>query len=151
MTNQIIKNEKFAKLMQQHIEDLLLYCFEAEQNFGILCEISHVDFNPKLPENIYNTFQNITLFFLAGYTFETAKIEDDMFIFEAGFGVDNIGSLVSVPILSILQIIIDEKPILINTSVYKKQQENVKQIDNSGIENSMSALLSNPENQKFKK
>ncbi len=145
------KNKKFKQIMKQHIEDLLLYCFEIEQNFGILCNIEHINFEPKLPDSIYNNFQNITLFFLAGYTFETAKIESDMFIFEAGFGVDNIGSLVSVPILSILQIIVNEKPIIINTAVYEEQINDDKKLDSSGIKNSMSALLSNPENQKFNK
>ncbi len=73
---------------------------------------------------------------------------EDELIFEAGFGQENIGSFVSVPLSAILQIVIEETPILINLSIPKEPEEK----DNGGVEKSMEALLSNPENQKlFKK
>lgn len=93
----------------------------------------------------------MTLFFLAGYTFESARIENDCLVFEAGFGAENFGSIVTVPLLSIVQIIVDEQPVLINLAKYEKKEEKVpeKELDDKGVENSMNIFLSNPENSKF--
>ena len=126
-----------------------MHFFAKEQNFGILCKIEDTTFEPSLPESINSEFRPLTLFFLAGYTFETARIEDGYLIFEAGFGADNFGSVVSVPLLSIMQLIIDESPVLINLSVYKKGLEIKKEPEASGVKNSMASFLSNPENSKF--
>ncbi len=154
MLDNIIEDKKFADLMRNNLQDLIIYMFEREQNFGILCNIENVTFEPPLPPEIQSEFRPMTLFFLAGYTFETARIIDDTIIFEAGFGQENIGSVVTVPLLSIIQIIIDETPILINLANYTKFEQanhNIKKIDEDGIENSMASFLSNPENAKFLK
>jgi len=146
----VIEDIEFARLMQKNIQDLIIHFFEKEQNFGILCKIEDVDFEPTLPDSINTEFRPLTLFFLAGYTFETARMEDDMLIFEAGFGSENFGSMVSVPLISIMQVIIDETPVLINLATYKEDitQKEFKADDN-GVENSMASFLSNPENSKF--
>jgi hypothetical protein len=143
----IVKNDKFCDIMSTHIQQLLVYLFEQEQNFGILCKIEQLTFDPELPKHISDEFRPMTLFFLAGYTFESARIDNDSLVFEAGFGNENIGSFVTVPLLSIMQIIIDETPIFVNLA----SPNTVKQTNNEdkGIQNSMAALLSNPENEKF--
>ncbi|MFK5938772.1 MAG: hypothetical protein QM497_10310 [Sulfurimonas sp.] len=150
MLENVIEDIEFARLMQKNIQNLIIHFFEKEQNFGILCKIEDAEFDPVLPDDINAEFRPLTLFFLAGYTFETARIEDDFLIFEAGFGSDNFGSLVSIPLLSIMQIIVDETPVLINLATYKEKvtQKEVKTDDN-GVENSMASFLSNPENSKF--
>ncbi len=146
----IIKEDGFTTLMEKHIEELLIYLFEKNQNFGILCKIEHVTFEPQLPENISSEFRPMTLFFLAGYTFESARFSEGYLSFEAGFGSENMGSIVTLPILSILQIIIDETPIFVNlASIQEKKQTN--QTLNKGVDNSMASFLSNPENKKFLK
>ncbi len=151
MLENIIKDRDFALLMQRNIQDLMLHFFSKNQHFGILCDLEHVSFEPELPQDIKNEFRAMTLFFLAGYTFETAKIENDYVIFEAGFGPDNIGSVVSVPLLSILQIIVEETPVLINlASPFPKEPLFQEQsIDEKGVEHSISSFLSNPENAAF--
>ncbi|MDF1878746.1 hypothetical protein JHD46_03730 [Sulfurimonas sp. SAG-AH-194-C20] len=154
MLENVIDEVGFARIMQKNIQDVIIHFFEREQNFGILCKIEEVDFNPSLPDSINSEFRPLTLFFLAGYTFDTARIEDDTLIFEAGFGSDNYGSVVSVPLLSIMQVIIDETPVLINLSVYKEKEDAVKEIkqsDDKGVKNSMASFLNNPENSKFLK
>lgn len=139
-------------MMKRHIQELIIHFFEQEQNFGILCKVDNVDFDPILPESIASEFRSLTLFFLAGYTFETARIEDEFLIFEAGFGADNFGSVVSVPLLSIMQVIVDETPLLINLASYKKEKTVVVKVSNEGgVKNSMDVFLSNPENKKFLK
>jgi hypothetical protein len=145
----VIQDSDFASLMQKNIQELIIHFFQKEQNFGILCNIEQVSFEPNLPEDINAEFRPLTLFFLAGYTFETAHLTDDMLIFEAGFGVDNIGSLVSVPLLSIMQIIIDETPVFINLSNHKTKRVANKKVEANGVKDSMASFLSNPENSKF--
>ncbi len=152
MLDNIVEDVEFSKMMQRNLQDMIVHFFKKDQNFGILCKIEEVSFNPELPEDISNSFNQLTLFFLAGYTFETARIEGEFLVFEAGFGADNIGSVVSVPLLSIMQIIVDETPVMINLSSYKAQEERVvKEVDNGGVKNSMNSFLSNPENSKFLK
>ncbi|MEA3371915.1 MAG: hypothetical protein U9Q40_11305 [Campylobacterota bacterium] len=149
MLENIIEDKDFALLMQKNIQDLIIHFFQREQNFGILCKIEEAMFEPSLPESIESEFRPLTLFFLAGYTFETARIEDGLLIFEAGFGSDNFGSVVSVPILSIMQVILDETPVMINLSIYREKKAVKKEADGNGVENSMASFLSNPENSKF--
>jgi len=153
MLDNVVQDRDFAFVMQKNIEDVIIYFFEKEQNFGILCKVEDVVFEPELPANIAGELRNMTLFFLAGYTFETAKIIEDRLVFEAGFGSENFASLVSVPMLSIMQIIIDETPVLINLSTYKEalRKEKETKIDKDGVKNSMASFLSNPENSKFLK
>jgi hypothetical protein len=150
----LIHDEDFAKVMKSSLQELILYFFEKDRNFGILCNIEDVEFSPELPEEILSQFHSMTLFFLAGYTFETARINSDALVFEAGFGADNYGSVVTVPLLSIVQIIIDEQPVFINLAKHKKLEEantTEEEIDKDGVENSMNIFLSNPENSKFLK
>ena len=153
MLETVIEDIDFAVLMQKNIQDLVIHFFEKEQNFGILCKIEDAYFEPELPNNIHAEFRPLTLFFLAGYTFETARIEEDMIVFEAGFGSDNIGSIVSVPLLSIMQLIIDETPVFINLATLKEipSTQEAHNTDTKGVENSMASFLSNPENSKFLK
>jgi len=153
MLENVIDERGFAQIMKKSIEDVIIHFFEREQNFGILCKIEEVSFSPELPDEINTEFRALTLFFLAGYTFETARIEDEMLIFEAGFGADNFGSVVTVPLLSIMQIIIDETPVLINLSVYKESEHEKEagSVDEKGVKNSMASFLNNPENSKFLK
>jgi hypothetical protein len=152
LLEKIIQDKDFAQLMKKNIKELIVLFFQKEQNFGILCKIEDVSFEPQLPESINTEFRPLTLFFLAGYTFETARIENDLLIFEAGFESENFGSIVSVPLLSILQIIVDETPVLINISTYKEEESKEKDsVDESGVKNSMASFLSNPENSKFLK
>jgi hypothetical protein len=149
----VINDKEFASLMQKNIQDLIIHLFKKEQNFGILCKIDVITFDPPLPDSINSEFRPLTLFFLAGYTFETARIVGDSLVFEAGFGAENYGSIVTVPMLSIMQVIVDETPVLINLASYEKGRtaSKTKQVDKKGVENSMASFLSNPENSKFLK
>ncbi|MGZ5207879.1 MAG: hypothetical protein ACXWB0_02585 [Sulfuricurvum sp.] len=151
MLYDIIKSPSFSTLMETHVRDMLIYLFENDQNFSILCKIESVTFDPPLPKLISDEFRAMTLFFLAGYTFESARIEDDVLIFEAGFGQENVGSFVSIPLLSVVQVIIDDTPALLNLAIPSKKILPVAIEKNEGVQNSMSTFLSNPENQKFLK
>jgi hypothetical protein len=152
MLYDIVQNRSFQKLMHEHIHATLKFFLSHEQNFGILCTLEHISFEPPLPESIGRNFQPLTLFFLAGYTYESAILDDTFISFEAGFGNENFGSVVTVPLLAITQIIVDDTPILVNQAQMTKFGFKEASIDESGVKNSMEALMANPENQKlFKK
>ena len=82
MLYDVLKDRSFANLMQKHIIEILTNLFDQNQNFGILCKIETLTFDPPLPADITAEFRPMTLFFLAGYTFESARIENNNVIFE---------------------------------------------------------------------
>jgi len=141
-----LETSKYKELMQNHILATIEYLFDANQEFGVACEISTVNFSPDLPSKLFESLPEITLFMLANYSFETASVDQHYLSFEAGFGADNFGSLVQIPLLAIKQLFVDEYPILLNiTSSNEIKEEKKEEVD------SMSALLNNPENAKLLK
>lgn len=147
MLEGLLGSEEFQGLMKRHAKEVLEQLLKRGVNFSILTNISDVTFDPELPAEIRQNFKSITMFFLAGYTFESTQIYNGKISFEAGFGSDNFGSLVSLPIEAILQIIIEEIPIFINLSTPPKSQ--AKEPKETGLKRSMEALMSNPNNQKL--
>ena len=141
-----LETSKYKELMQNHILATIEYLFDANQEFGVACEISAVSFSPDLPSDLHESLPEITLFMLANYSFETASVDQHYLSFEAGFGPDNFGALVQIPLLAIKQLFVDEYPILLNvTSSSEIKEEKKEEVD------SMSALLNNPENAKLLK
>jgi len=132
----------FQEIMQEHIFNTIEFLFKSNQEFGVACEIEHVTFEPYLPDEIQTSLPEVTLFMLANYSFESATLNEELLQFEAGFGSDNFGALVQIPLLAIKQIFVGEYPILINIA---SPAEELEEVD------SMSALLNNPENAKLLK
>jgi hypothetical protein len=141
-----IETQEFKNIMQEHILKTIEYLFSVNQEFAIACEVADVHFDPTLPEDLQNSLNEITIFMIANYSFESATLEENHLFFEAGFGSENIGALVQIPLLSIKQIFINEYPILMNiASSSEIMEESTEEVD------SMSALLNNPENAKLLK
>ncbi|SFV66043.1 hypothetical protein MNB_SV-14-75 [hydrothermal vent metagenome] len=138
-----LQKEPFQNIMQEHISNTIGFLFDENQEFGVACDISFVEFNPSLPKEIQESLPPITLFMLANYSLESAIVDESSLQFEAGFGSENFGASVYIPLLAIKQIFVGEYPILINiTSPFEEERETV---------DSMSALLNNPENAKLLK
>lgn len=148
MLQELLNEKDFSVMMRKHVKDLVEFLLHKGMHFSILTNVNEIEFEPPLPDEIKSSFKPITMFVLAGYTFESCTIDEHELCFEAGFGPNNFGSFVSVPLLSILQIIMDETPVMINLaiehSVGSKSQK-------GGVKKSMDALLSNPENEKLLK
>jgi len=136
----------FVLLMQEHIKENFDLLLAKYQEFDILVNIADINFNPPLPDHIKTNFKPLTLFSIAGYTFESFEIYDDFILFEAGFGRENFGSMVTIPYHSIIQILVDNTPIFINLSRKVDEQK-----QKSKIQRSTNVFLSNPENQKYLK
>lgn len=149
MIEVLLGSVDFNTLMKKHATEVMEMLLKRGINFSILTNIADVSFSPSLPEHISKGFKPITMFFLAGYTFESTQIYNGVLSFEAGFGSDNFGSLVSLPVDGVLQIIIEEIPVFINLATPLKKEESKPKED--GVKRSMSALMANPENQKLLK
>ena len=144
MTINLFQTKEYKELMTEHISKTIAYLFNKNQEFAIACEIEHIDFDPALPQSIMEGFNDVVLFVLSGYTYESAQLGGEYFRFEAGFGEENFGSTVTIPLLAIKQVIVGEHPIVLNLAKPSPKQERSTQ-------NSMEALLNNPENKKLLK
>ena len=146
MPLETLETSKYKELIRNHILATIEYLFDENQEFGVACEISTVSFSPNLPNDLYKSLPEITLFMLANYSYETASVDQHYLSFEAGFGPNNFGALVEIPLLAIKQLFVDEYPILLNvTSSNEIKEEKQEEVD------SMSVLLNNPENAKLLK
>ncbi|WP_187883616.1 hypothetical protein [Helicobacter pylori] len=96
-------------LNNKHCVEYLQFLSKNHLNFNLLCERDAIDFSPKLPKEIHEKFGSLVLFILAGYTLESLMIDAQSVQFEAGFGPNNIGSVVQVGLSGIIQILIKEK------------------------------------------
>ncbi|EJB70412.1 hypothetical protein [Helicobacter pylori] len=96
-------------LNNKHCVEYLQFLSKNHLSFNLLCERDAIDFSPKLPKEIHEKFGSLVLFILAGYTLESLMIDAQSVQFEAGFGPNNIGSVVQVGLSSIIQILIKEK------------------------------------------
>lgn len=117
----ILKDSVFCDLMKNHSKECLEYLLERNRGFNIVVNLKNVKFNPELPKEISDNFSNLIMFELGNYTLESAFLEDDFLIFEAGFGNENFASTLSVPLSDIIQINLKNQPIFINLSIQEKK------------------------------
>ncbi|GAA8961489.1 hypothetical protein HpSP30_06330 [Helicobacter pylori] len=96
-------------LNNKHCIEYLQFLSKNHLSFNLLCERDAIDFSPRLPKEIHEKFGTLVLFVLAGYTLESLIIDAKSVQFEAGFGPNNIGSVVQVELPGIIQILIKEK------------------------------------------
>ncbi len=145
MNLELFHTDDYKSLIKDHIFNTISFLLDHDIEFSLAVEVRHVSFEPTLPSHISSSFDDVVLFVIAGYTLESAHLGMDEFFFEAGFGEEGIGSTLTIPLLAIKQIFVDDYPIAINISEPKRKVEKPK------INNSMEALLNNPENKKLLK
>ena len=150
MTENLLQTPEYRALIQSHIFKTIQYLFDNNQEFALACEVKYISFSPELPNDIKSSFDDTVLFILRGFTFESAQITEEYFSFEAGFGSENFGSLVSMPLLAIKQIFVGEHPIVINLADPEPERKKKKE-ESASTQSSMEALLKNPENKKLLK
>lgn len=143
MIKDIIENENYRDIVSKQIKELVIYLLDQSLEFSITANIESITFEPELPEVIKNQLPKYSLFILSNYTYTTVAINDEYISFEAGFGNENFGSHVKIPISSIFQIIVDESILYLNpVATVEKFNKNRKS-------NSMNVFKSNPNNKKF--
>jgi hypothetical protein len=134
----IIETQEFRTLKIKHVKELLFVLLEINKPFNILCVLNGITFNPTLPEHISSAFKEVIIFTLANYTLESSYIENEKLTFEAGFGEENFGSVVSVPIENIIQITEEQTPLFINIAATLPKPDKPK-----------NPFAINPRNKKF--
>lgn len=144
MITNILQNKKYSGLTTSQVKEQLMLLVELTDSFSITANINQVSFNPDIPENIKENFSQYTLFALANYTFESVILAEDSMSFEAGFGEENIGSVVTIPYGCIFQIIVDDSIVFINPIATMVQESKSKEFDQE--ERSKNAFKMNPKN-----
>ncbi len=150
MTTNLLQTPEYRTLIQSHIFETIKYLFDKNQEFALACEVKYITFTPELPTDIKDSFDDTVLFILSGFTFESAQLNEEYFSFEAGFGSENFGSTVSLPLLAIKQLFVGDNPIVINLANPVIESEKKKE-GSASKKSSMEALLNNPENKKLLK
>ncbi|GAA7842780.1 hypothetical protein HpMS32_00080 [Helicobacter pylori] len=145
-------------LNNKHCMEYLQFLSKNHLSFNLLCEREAIDFSPKLPKEIHEKFGSLVLFVLAGYTLESLMIDAKSVQFEAGFGPNNIGSVVQVELPGIIQILIkenNENVVLFNRcdslELFQKEEPTTQEPKKDERESkewldSKEALFSNSEN-----
>ena len=144
MSLEIFHTDRYKTLIQTHLHETVAYLLEQGVEFAVAAELRHILFSPELPTAITESFGDVALFVLAGYTFGSAHLDETHLYFEAGFGAENIGAELTIPLLAIKQLFVDDYPIAINVSEPMRPKA-----AQSTIDRSMEALLNNPENKKL--
>ena len=143
MVKDIIENNEYKNLVEKQIKETILFLLEKNQEFSITANIEPITFTPELPKVIKDQMHKFSLFILSNYTYTTIQINDEYMTFEAGFGNENFGSVVKIPLYAIFQIVIDESILYINSvATVEKFNKDLKK-------NSFNIFKNNPNNKKF--
>lgn len=145
MITTIIENDNYKDLITSQIEDIIEFLRNNGKEFSITANLDAVTFNPNLPETIKSQLSQYSLFVLSNYTFTTIKLQNNFITFEAGFGSENFGSTVKLPLYSIFQIVIDDSILYLNPlATVDKFNKNKK-------EKSLNVFKNNPQNKNLMK
>jgi hypothetical protein len=145
MPKDFLESLDYKRILKKHIFDMLELLFEAQEEFGVVCDTKNISFDPMLPDEICGDFDEKIYFLLSDYSYESGEIDEESLNFEAGFGSENFRTTISIPLLAIKQIIHNGNPLTINFSTFEEQT------DAPSREKSMQALLNNPKNKNLLK
>lgn len=110
----IVEDINYRDMLEGQIFEVIEYLVEKGEEFSITANIKGVNFNPEIPEAIEKSFSHFTLFALANYTYTTIELTETHISFETGFGAENFGSVVTIPLYAIFQIVIEESILFLN-------------------------------------
>ncbi|MFA9238795.1 MAG: hypothetical protein ACEQSQ_02750 [Candidatus Paceibacteria bacterium] len=143
MINDIIESEEYKQLVEIQIKETILFLLNKNQEFSITANIAPISFEPELPRTIKEQMHKFSLFILSNYTYTTVQVDNEYISFEAGFGNENFGSVVKIPLHAVFQIIVDESILYINSlATVEKFNKDLKK-------NSFDVFKNNPNNKKF--
>ncbi|AGR76623.1 hypothetical protein A7H1H_0298 [Aliarcobacter butzleri 7h1h] len=143
MIKDIIENPNYKELIEKQIQDIIVFLLDNNQEFSITANITPISFNPALPEEIKSQLHKFSLFVLSNYTYTTIEINEEFLSFEAGFGNENFGSVVKIPLHAIFQIIVDDSILYLNSIA------TVEKFNRDLEKNSFNIFKNNPNNKRF--
>ena len=144
----IVEDINYRDMLEGQIFEVIEYLVEKGEEFSITANIKGVNFNPEIPEAIEKSFSHFTLFALANYTYTTIELTETHISFETGFGAENFGSVVTIPLYAIFQIVIEESILFLNPTAtvdkYFIRQDSL--VDHDQESRSMNAFKMNKKN-----
>lgn len=145
MINNIIEDSNYKNLISLQIRQTIEFLLGKEQEFAITINVKGAQFNPELPQSIHDKLAKFSLFVLSNYTYSTLTLHSDTVSFEAGFGSENFGSVVTLPYHSIFQIVVDESILFVNSVATVEKFNDIKASQNKSV----NVFKNNPNNKKF--
>lgn len=151
----IVEDEEYKEIIESQIYEIIEFLLNKDQEFSITANINGVSFNPQVPKSISKSFPHFTLFTLANYTYSTVELSDTHISFETGFGAENFGSVVTIPLTAVFQIVIDESILFLNPTAtvekyFKKEElEESQNISEDQEERSLNAFKMNKKNKEL--
>lgn len=145
MINDIIEDNNYKNLVASQIRHTIEFLLDKNEEFAITVNVKGATFEPELPEPIHEKLAKFSLFVLSNYTYSTLKLERNTLSFEAGFGSENFGSVVTIPYHSIFQIVVDESILFVNSVATVEKFNDTKLNENKSI----NVFKNNPNNKKF--
>ena len=142
----IVEDIQYKNMLEGQIFQVMEYLVNKDEEFSITANIKGVSFNPEIPESISETFAHFTLFTLSNYTYETIVLTENSISFEAGFGSENFGSVVTVPLYAVFQIVIDESILFLNPTATVEKYFVKESLSENQINRSMNAFTLNNKN-----
>ncbi|MEA3352758.1 MAG: hypothetical protein U9Q33_02935 [Campylobacterota bacterium] len=145
----IIQDVSYKNLVETQIFELIEYLINKDEEFSVTANINGVSFDPQIPQSISDGFQKFTMFTLMNYTFETLELTEENIKFEAGFGAENFGSEVTIPLTAIFQIVVDESILFINPTATLDKHIKKEENTSDQRQRSMNAFKMNKSNKKL--
>ena len=110
----ILEDEDYKEMIEGQIFELIGHLLNKQQEFSITVNIKAVEFEPEIPDTISKNFQPFTVFALANYTYSSIELTDTHISFETGFGPQNFGSVVTIPLFALFQIVVSDSILFLN-------------------------------------
>ena len=60
----LLSDKRFLSLLKRHCYEIIKVLMDKRINFSIVCSVACVKFEPPLPNQIYDTFNDLTMFIL---------------------------------------------------------------------------------------
>ncbi|MEA1915504.1 MAG: hypothetical protein U9N30_09325 [Campylobacterota bacterium] len=114
MISDVINNNEYKQMVAEQIKEVLDHLLVLEEEFALTANIKGVGFDPELPSPITSVLAPFSLFVLSNYSYQSIVMHEDHIQFEAGFGKENFGSVVTIPFNAIFQIIVEESILFVN-------------------------------------
>lgn len=142
----IVEDINYRDMLEGQIFEVIEYLINKNEEFSITANINGVDFEPAMPDSISKNFSHFTLFTLSNYTYESIILTEKTITFEAGFGSENFGSHVTIPLYAIFQIVIEESILFLNPTATVEKYFEEDEIEEEQVSRSMNAFTMNKNN-----
>ncbi len=152
MITNVIEDIAYRNLMEEQIRDIIDYLLVHNEEFSLTANIKGASFDPEMPEGISEGFSPFTMFSLTNYTYSTIVIDENNISFEAGFGKENFGSTVTIPLFAIFQLVVNDSILFINpTATVEKYflEQNTDKSEEGQSSRSRNAFSMNPKNREL--